>query len=151
MFLKSRRDSNISVFRHSFRLIVLPLITRRNKLSNVRITSCCSSPLDSVTPFCLTNFCSKTRDEYKNGLHCNATMGSILYCSARPQRSNSAHNGQIFVQFYIGDLDQPRGLVVWVSEYWSWRPGFDSRFRHGDFSLKGTIPLTTMVWVISRL
>ena len=30
--------------------------------------------------------------------------------------------------------DQPRGLVVKVSDYWPWSPGFDSRFYHGDFS-----------------
>jgi hypothetical protein len=44
--------------------------------------------------------------------------------------------------------NQPRGLVVRVSEYWSWGPGFDSRFYHGDFSLKGKIPMVTMVWVV---
>jgi hypothetical protein len=44
--------------------------------------------------------------------------------------------------------DQPRGLVVRVSDYWSWDSGFDSRFCHGDFSLKGKIPMATMVWVV---
>jgi hypothetical protein len=44
--------------------------------------------------------------------------------------------------------DQPRGLVVRVSDYWSWGPGFDSRFYHRDFSLKGKIPMVTMVWVV---
>jgi hypothetical protein len=38
--------------------------------------------------------------------------------------------------------------VVRVSDYWPWGPGFDSRFYHGDFSLKGNIPMVTMVWVV---
>jgi hypothetical protein len=37
---------------------------------------------------------------------------------------------------YIVIRDQPRGLVVGVSDYWSWGPEFDSRLYHGDFSLK---------------
>jgi hypothetical protein len=49
---------------------------------------------------------------------------------------------------YIVYEDQPRGLIVRVSDYWSWGPGFDSRFCHGDFSLKGKIPLATMVWEV---
>jgi hypothetical protein len=49
---------------------------------------------------------------------------------------------------YFTFPDQPRGLVVRVSDYWSWGPGFDSRFCHGDFSLKGKIPVVTMVWVV---
>jgi hypothetical protein len=44
---------------------------------------------------------------------------------------------------------QPRGLVVRVSDCWLWGPGFDSRVCHGDFSLKGKIPLATMVWIRS--
>jgi hypothetical protein len=44
--------------------------------------------------------------------------------------------------------DQPRGLVVRVSVYWSWSPGFDYRFCHGDFSLKGKIPMVTIGWVV---
>jgi hypothetical protein len=44
--------------------------------------------------------------------------------------------------------DQPRGVVVRVSDYWSWGPEFDSRFCHGNFSLKGKILLATMVWVV---
>jgi hypothetical protein len=32
--------------------------------------------------------------------------------------------------------DQPRALVVRVSDHWSWGPGFDSLFYNGDFSLK---------------
>jgi hypothetical protein len=44
--------------------------------------------------------------------------------------------------------DQPLGLVVRVSDYWSWGPGFESRFCHGDFSLKRKIPMVTMVWVV---
>jgi hypothetical protein len=39
-------------------------------------------------------------------------------------------------------------LVVRVSGYWLWGPGFDSRFYHGDFSLKGKIPIVTTVWVV---
>jgi hypothetical protein len=46
---------------------------------------------------------------------------------------------------YIAERDQPRGLVVRVSDYWSWGTGFDSRFCHGDFPLKGKIPMATMV------
>jgi hypothetical protein len=46
--------------------------------------------------------------------------------------------------------DQPRGLVVRVSDYRSWGHGFDSRFCHVNFSLKGKIPLAYMVWVVSR-
>jgi hypothetical protein len=44
--------------------------------------------------------------------------------------------------------DQPRGLMVRVSDYWSWGLWFDSRFYHGDFSLKRKIPMVTMVWVV---
>jgi hypothetical protein len=44
--------------------------------------------------------------------------------------------------------NQPRGLVVRVSDYWSSGPGFDSRFYHEDFSLKGKILMVTMVWVV---
>jgi hypothetical protein len=44
--------------------------------------------------------------------------------------------------------DQPHGLMVGVSDYWSWGPGFDSRFYHGDFSVKGKIPMMSMVWVV---
>jgi hypothetical protein len=46
--------------------------------------------------------------------------------------------------------DQPRGLVVTVSDYWLWGPGFDSRFYHGNFPLQGRIPVVTMVRVVSR-
>ena len=31
--------------------------------------------------------------------------------------------------------DQPRGLVVRISDYQPWGSGFDSRFYHGNFSL----------------
>jgi hypothetical protein len=51
------------------------------------------------------------------------------------------------VIFYITITDQPRGLVVRVSDYWSWGPEFDSRLYYGNFSLKGKIPMVTMVWV----
>jgi hypothetical protein len=44
-------------------------------------------------------------------------------------------------------MDQPSDLVVRVSNYWSYGPGFDSRFYHGGFSLKGKIPMVIMVWV----
>jgi hypothetical protein len=44
--------------------------------------------------------------------------------------------------------DQPRGLVIRVSDYWSWGPGFNFRFYYGDFSLKRTIPMVTTVWVV---
>jgi hypothetical protein len=47
--------------------------------------------------------------------------------------------------------DQPRGIVVRLSDYWSWGPGFDSRFYHGYFSLKRKIPMVTVVWVELRL
>jgi hypothetical protein len=51
--------------------------------------------------------------------------------------------------FYtIISSDQLRGLVVRVSDYWSSGPGFDSRLYHGDFSLKGKIPIVTRVWVV---
>ena len=46
--------------------------------------------------------------------------------------------------------DQPRGLVVRVSDYLSWGPGFDSRFYHGNFSLQEKIPVVTKVCVVSR-
>jgi hypothetical protein len=36
--------------------------------------------------------------------------------------------------------DQPRGLVVSVSDYYSGGPGFDSLLYHGDFSLIGENP-----------
>jgi hypothetical protein len=48
----------------------------------------------------------------------------------------------------IHRVDRPRGLVVRVSDYWSWGPGFDSRFYQGDLSLKGKIPMVPMVWVV---
>ena len=44
--------------------------------------------------------------------------------------------------------DQPRGLVVRASDYWSRGPGFDSRLYHGNFPW-GVIPVVTMVWVVS--
>jgi hypothetical protein len=53
----------------------------------------------------------------------------------------------IFIIYNL-QMDQPHGLVVRVSDYWSWGPGFDSWFCHGDFSLKGKIPMVTMVWVV---
>ena len=36
--------------------------------------------------------------------------------------------------------DQPRGLVVRVSDYWSWGPGFDSRLYRGNFPWRGRFP-----------
>jgi hypothetical protein len=54
-------------------------------------------------------------------------------------------NEAIHTHIYI--CDQPRGLGVRFSDYWSWGTGFDSRFHHGVFSLKGNIPMATMVWV----
>jgi hypothetical protein len=45
----------------------------------------------------------------------------------------------------ISGTDQPRGLAVSVSDYSSSGTGFDSRFYRGDFSLKGKIPMVTMV------
>jgi hypothetical protein len=45
-------------------------------------------------------------------------------------------------------INQPHDLVVRVSDYRSWGHGFDSWFYHGDFSLKGKIPMVTMVWVV---
>jgi hypothetical protein len=45
-------------------------------------------------------------------------------------------------------IDQRCGLIVRVSDYWSWSPGFKSRLYHGDFFLKGKIPMVTMVWVV---
>ena len=43
------------------------------------------------------------------------------------------HEPEIYCrQFY--ELDRPRGLVVRVSDYWSWGPGFDSRLYRGNFS-----------------
>jgi uncharacterized heparinase superfamily protein len=44
--------------------------------------------------------------------------------------------------------DQPHGLVVRVSDYWSWGPGVNSQFYHGDFSLKGKILMVTVVCVV---
>ena len=46
--------------------------------------------------------------------------------------------------------DQPRGLVVRASGYYSRSPGFDSRLYHGDFPCGGRIPVVTIVWVVSR-
>jgi hypothetical protein len=48
----------------------------------------------------------------------------------------------------IFKCDTSRGPVVRVSDYWSWGPGFDYWFCHGDFSLKGKIPMVTMVWIV---
>jgi hypothetical protein len=50
------------------------------------------------------------------------------------------------IVFYILFIDQPRGLVVRVSVFWSWGTGFDYRFCHRDFSLKRKIPMATTVW-----
>jgi hypothetical protein len=52
------------------------------------------------------------------------------------------------VLLYNRNFDQPRSLVVRVSEYWSWYPWFDSWLCHGDFSLKGKFPTVTMVRVV---
>jgi hypothetical protein len=57
-------------------------------------------------------------------------------------------NNIAFKLAYIWRQDQPRCLVVRISDYWSWGHGFDSRFYHGDFSLKGKIPMVTIVWVV---
>jgi hypothetical protein len=64
--------------------------------------------------------------------------------------SSVQYNNYLFVYLCVCIItsDQPRGLVVRVSDYWSWGPRFDSRFCHGDFSLKGKIPMATMVWVV---
>jgi hypothetical protein len=51
----------------------------------------------------------------------------------------------LYLPLYFLVSDQPRGLVVRVSDYWSWGPGFDSRFCHGDFSLKGNHGLGSSV------
>ena len=56
-----------------------------------------------------------------------------------------------FIRENICNWDQPRGLMVRVSDYKSWGPGFDSRFYHGNFSLQGKIPMVTMVWLVSRI
>ena len=45
---------------------------------------------------------------------------------------------------------QPCGLVVRVSDYQSWGPGFDSRFYDWNFSLQGKIPVVTIVPIVSR-
>jgi hypothetical protein len=39
------------------------------------------------------------------------------------------------------------GYYAW-SEFPTTDPGFDSRLYHGDISLKGKIPMVTMVWVV---
>jgi hypothetical protein len=54
----------------------------------------------------------------------------------------------LFRAAYNKSSDQPRGLVVTDSDYWSWGPGFDFRVYHGDFSLKGKIPMVTTVWIV---
>jgi hypothetical protein len=56
--------------------------------------------------------------------------------------------GKFFFIFKVSESPQPRGLVVTVSDYWLWGPGFDSRFYRGDFYLKGKISMVTMVWVV---
>jgi hypothetical protein len=58
-----------------------------------------------------------------------------------PHTSNSS-------RFYLSNTiewDQPRGLVVRVSDYWSTGPGSDSRFCHGEFSLKGNLDLRPLL------
>jgi hypothetical protein len=42
--------------------------------------------------------------------------------------------------FYTNLHAHPRGLVVRVSDYWLWGPGFDSRFYHGVFPWRGRFP-----------
>jgi hypothetical protein len=54
-------------------------------------------------------------------------------------------NVDVNKKFYYQKWYQPRCLVFRVSDYWS---GFDSRFCHGDFSLKGKISMVTIVWVV---
>ena len=51
---------------------------------------------------------------------------------------------------FISVYDQPHGLVVGASDYWSRGPGFDSRLYHGNFLCGGRIPVVSMVWVVSR-
>jgi hypothetical protein len=43
------------------------------------------------------------------------------------------------------DNDQARGLVVRFSDHGSCGYGFDSRFCHGDFSLKEKIPMGSLI------
>jgi hypothetical protein len=77
-----------------------------------------------------------------------------------PLDSNSHHSSGHYVAYALvlctvpifqatGTVNaQPRVLVVRVSDYWSRGLGFDSRLYHGDFSLKGKIPMVTMVWAV---
>jgi hypothetical protein len=48
-----------------------------------------------------------------------------------------------FFSLLVEIQDSTGGLVVRVSDYWLWGSRFDSRFYHGEFSLKGKIPMVT--------
>jgi hypothetical protein len=56
----------------------------------------------------------------------------LLLCKEKPIHSSLTFS----LQFKI---DQPHGLVVRVSDYWSWGPGFDSRFHHGDHGVGSSV------------
>jgi hypothetical protein len=76
-------------------------------------------------------------------------------CTAKKPMHNYWQHSLQAVSVHIISLsifttDQPHGRVVRVSDYWSWGPRFNSRFYHGDFSLKRKIPMVTMVWVVQQ-
>jgi hypothetical protein len=95
-------------------------------------------------------FSGKKRGKFENRYvkavsDCSSTL--LLSFKCNPLRNG--HFSEITFDLHLLS-DQPRGLVVRVSGYWSWGPGFDSRFCHGNFPLWGRIPMVTMVWVVSR-
>jgi hypothetical protein len=93
---------------------------------------------------CKTSVSIFTRGKKVNNLYLHINYTWRYHCSLEL-------SPEAFLKWYTWTYNQPRGLVDTVSDYWSWGPGFDSQFCHGDFSLKGKIPLATLVWVVSRL
>jgi hypothetical protein len=78
-------------------------------------------PFSILPHFILSSISWSTSHSYCFQIH-------IQYCFV---------NSIFFHSMYMS-RDQPHGLVIRISDYWSWGPGFDSRFCNGDFSMKVT-------------
>jgi hypothetical protein len=104
-------------------------------LAQITFHLCLRSVVDASRSRCVENFYVPW------GGNCSLCPGCPIG-KGRPCRT-----GNLSLSIFLFP-DQPRGLVVRVSDYWSWGPGFDSRFYRGNFSLKGKFPMVTMVWIV---
>jgi hypothetical protein len=90
----------------------------------------------------LHNTALQKSHELHGTFNCNAKVHkrlSMQYLDLLLLKTTAPYSGKrnpSFRSFYITRCDQPRGLVDRVSDYWSWGPGFDYRFCHGDFFLE---------------